>query len=166
MIGRRCAWMVVALAAACAPGNRDPRTGMPDVRPGQQTAVGAAAGTAGAESGATHHAHIRGTVVGRGGQPLGGVQVIADPLMPTATTSMPRSRAVTRGEGTFTLSLRGTFRGDSARVEVKVVGFGYIYATGGDLPADSVVIPVTMVPAARQPNVYSARLTLPVSPRR
>lgn len=165
MIGRRCAWMMVALAAACGPGNPDPGTGMPDVAPGEQTVVPAAAGTAGTESGATHHAQIRGTVVGRGGQLLGGVQVIADPLMPTATASMPRSRAVTRGEGTFTLSLRGTFPGDSARVEVKVVGFGYIYATGGDLPADSVVIPVTMVRAARQPNVYTARLTLPVSRR-
>lgn len=164
MIGRRCAWMMVALAAACAPGNREPRTGLPDVAPEEQ-AVPASAAAAGAEAGATHHAHIRGTVVGRGGQPLGGVQVIADPLMPTTTASMPRSRAVTRGEGTFTLSLRGAFHGDSARVEVKVVGFGYIYATGGDLPADSVVIPVTMVRAARQPNVYTARLTLPVSRR-
>jgi hypothetical protein len=165
MTRRRYAWMMVALAAACAPPNREARTGMPDARPGEQTAVPASAGTVGAESGATHHAHIRGTVVGRGGQPLGGVQVIADPLMPTTTASMPRSRAVTRAEGTFTLSLRGTFNGDSARVEVKLVGFGFIYATGGDLPADSVVVPVTMVPAARQPNVYTARLTLPVSRR-
>ena len=165
MIGRRCAGMMVALAAACAPANRETTTGMPDVRPGEQTAVPASAGAAGAESGATHHAQIHGTVVGLDGQRLGGVQVIAHPLMPAATASMPRSRAVTRGEGTFILSLRGTFHGDSARVEVKLVGFGFIYATGGDLPADSVVIPVTMVPASRQPNVYTARLTLPVSRR-
>lgn len=138
---------------------------MPDVPAGEQTPVPTAVGAAGAESGATHHAHIHGTVVGRGGQPLGGVQVIADPLMPAATASMPRSRAVTRADGTFILALRGTFPGDSARLQVKLVGFGFIYATGGDLPADSVVIPVTMVPAARPPNVYTARLSLPVSPR-
>ena len=138
---------------------------MPDVRPREQTAVPPSAGTVGAESGGTHHAHIHGTVVGRDGQPLGGVQVTADPLMPTATASMPRSRAVTRAEGTFTLSLRGTFHGDSARVQVKLVGFGFIYATGGDLPADSVVVPVTLLPTARQPNVYTARLTLPVTRR-
>ncbi|HEX2207334.1 MAG TPA: hypothetical protein VHG93_06600 [Longimicrobium sp.] len=158
MIGRCFAWMVVALAAACVPGNREPAPDMP----APHSAPPAAATRQ--ESGATHHAHVRGTVVGRDGQPLGGVQLLADRL-PAATADMPRARAVTRTDGTFALPLRATLHADSARVEVKVVAFGFIYATGGALPADSVVVPVTMVPATRQPNVYTTRLTLPVSRR-
>lgn len=165
MISGRGVWMVLALAAACAPGNRQTAAGGPDTAGGGRPREPGWTGTTGREFGVTHHAHIRGTVAGRDGRPLGGVQVVTDRLMPPATASMPRNRAVTGADGTFTLPAQATISGDSARVEVMLVGFGFTYASGDDVPADSAVVPVTMVPATRQPHVYTARLTLPVTRR-
>lgn len=165
MTGRRWTWMAMALAAACAPGNPDAGTALPAGPTGGRPREPGSAGTTGQEFGVTHHAHIRGTVVGSDGQPLAGVQVVTDRLMPPATASMPRNRATTAADGSFTVPAQATLTGDSARVRVMLVGFGFPFARGDEVPADSVVVPVTMVPATLQPNVYTVRLTLPVMRR-
>jgi hypothetical protein len=163
MTGRRWGWIAVALAAACAPGNPGTGTALPDPRTGGRPQEPGSAGTTGAEFGVTHHAHIRGTVTGRDGQPLAGVQVVTDRLLPPATASMPRNRATTAADGSFTVPAQATLPGDSARVRVMLVGFGFPFARGDQVPADSVGVPVTMVRTTLQPNVYTVRLTLPVA---
>ena len=118
----------------------------------------------GDEFGVTHHALIRGVVMGRDGRPLAGVEVVTDRIVTPPGASMPRNRGVSGEDGTFTVPAQATLEGDSATVQVMVVAFGFPYAHGDRVPADSVVVAVTLVGTARAPHAYPARLTLSDAP--
>ncbi|HEX2077837.1 MAG TPA: hypothetical protein VHG08_09015 [Longimicrobium sp.] len=163
-MGRRSAWLALALAAACTPGSRQPA---PGVAGGERPREPGSAGTTGREFGVEYHALIQGTVVGASGQPLQGVEVVTDRMMDATPGSMPRNRAVSGGDGRFSVPAQASFvtPADTARVQVVLVAFGRaLVPSGASVPVDSVVVPVTMVRTAHPPNAYTVRLTLPVPP--
>lgn len=164
-MARRWAMAAAALvmAAACAPEGRGAGTGPAGQRPGDRPHEPGQAQSTGPEFGVTHHALIRGTVVGAGGQPLRGVHVVTDGMGDTPG-SMPRNRAVTGADGGFSVPAQATFvnDADSARVVVLLVGYGFAQAAGDAVPVDSARIPVTLVRTGRPPPVYTTRLRMPV----
>jgi hypothetical protein len=165
---RRFAGMLAfAVAAACTPGGREavPLPRGPGVdRPREP----GSAGSTGNEFGVQYHALIQGTVVGPGGQPLQGVEVVTDRMTDATPGSMPRNRAVSGADGRFSLPAQASFvaPADTARVRVVVVAFGRgLVTAGAPVPVDSAILPVTMVGTARPPNTYTVRLSLPLAPR-
>jgi hypothetical protein len=118
----------------------------------------------------SHHALIRGTVVGAAGQVLDSVQVVIRDIVETDRAAMPASRAFSDGRGRFTLPAQACVprpgAGDTAQVRVVVVAFGLAqrYSGGGTVPVDSAVVALTLVPVDRAPPASEVRLRLSVPP--
>ena len=123
-----------------------------------------------AREGMSHHALIRGTVVGAAGQALDSVQVVIRDIVETDRAAMPANRAFYDRRDRFTLPAQAYVprpgAGDTAQVRVVVVAIGLTqrYSGGGTVPIDSAVVAITLVPVDRAPPASEVRLRLPVPP--
>jgi hypothetical protein len=167
-MGRRLAWLALALAAACTPGAGDGGPGPAGGAGGDRPREPGSAGSTGREFGVEYHALIEGTVRGASGQPLADVEVVTDRMTDATPGSMPRNRAVTGPDGRFSVPAQASLvtPGDSARVRVVVIALGLrLVPAGSAVPMDSAVVPVTMVRTSRTPPTHTVGLTLPIAPR-
>lgn len=141
----------------------------PHATPPDRSSAGPLPGTTAREA-MSHHALIRGTVVGAAGQALDSVQVVIRDIVETDRAAMPANRAFSDRRGRFTIPAQayvarpGT--GDTAQVHVVVVAIGLAqrFSGGGTVPVDSAVVALTLVPVDRAPPAAEVRLRLAVPP--